>query len=674
VALSRLVLALDWETYYDDRITLKKMPVAEYARVTNPFGAAMSLDGRPSQWCSLEQIEKVIMTLPASTLILLSHNARFDLSILQAWVPAFTERFDEYVFADTMLMARVALSGHLISFSLDSLARYFDLPEKDTQALLNVMGLGAAGLASIPEPQRSRLTTYACADNNKAVKLFEFLRPNVPDEEMRVIDWTLRAYLKPTIGVDREALARYKKFMADRQSTALARVGAGIEDLRSADKFANVLSNAGITPQTKQSPSDPFSKTWAFAKTDDFMIWLSEHEDPMVQALAAARLSSKSTLAATRVATLWNRAETNEGGLPVPLRYFGAHTGRFSGDEDVNLQNIPTRIPDDEPSLREAFVAFLGDVMIVGDEAQVEARILAYVAAQHDLVRAFREGRDVYAEFAKRVFNRRIDPKVDKAERFFGKTSILGLGYGMGADKFYTVCTRVPILRTFITETFAAGAVSTYRTTFRNVSMLWQLAEHVVRWLASIEDPVIHDHRYQMDARALHGAGAVTAVGDHMVMTLPCGLMLPCGMRMDPHGVRVCYVGLPGGTELRYRNLRMKARERTEGNPYPTDVIYDKVRGGRVVGTAKLFGAKLVENIIQALARIVLHRAMLTLIDEGIVWPALLVHDEIVGFAKDAALGRAAMHRALVQPVDFLPGCPLAAEVGTGDNWRLAKP
>jgi hypothetical protein len=145
---------------------------------------------------------------------------------------------------------------------------------------------------------------------------------------------------------------------------------------------------------------------------------LLEHPDERVQGVAGARLGVKSTIEETRTENLIEVAK--RGALPVMLHYYGAHTGRFSGGDKLNLQNLPAR---GNNTIRRALRPPPGHKMIAADSSQIEARMVAWLAGQTDLVQAFREGRDVYSEFASEVYGRPIT-KADKVERFVGKTCV----------------------------------------------------------------------------------------------------------------------------------------------------------------------------------------------------------------------------------------------------------
>ena len=122
------------------------------------------------------------------------------------------------------------------------------------------------------------------------------------------------------------------------------------------------------------------------------------------------------------------------GLLPVPIRYYSAHTGRWGGDDKINLQNLPSRGADGK-KLKRSIIAPQGCNLIDADSSQIEARVLAWLAEQDDLTEAFKNGDDVYKKMASAIYNVK-EEDVTKDQRFVGKTTILGAGYGMGAVKF----------------------------------------------------------------------------------------------------------------------------------------------------------------------------------------------------------------------------------------------
>src|SRR5690606_2260190 len=174
------------------------------------------------------------------------------------------------------------------------------------------------------------------------------------------------------------------------------------EDLMSNPKFAALLQQRGVDPPMKISPTTG-KVTYAFAKSDlDFQALA---KDPRVADLCEARIRVKSTIGETRAVRF---LEAGKDGmcLPILLNYSGTHTHRWSGGNKMNLQNLKRG-----GELRRSILAPDGHVIVVADSAQIEARVLAWLAGQDDVVEAFRNKCDLYSEFASFVFGYPVDRK-----------------------------------------------------------------------------------------------------------------------------------------------------------------------------------------------------------------------------------------------------------------------
>jgi DNA polymerase len=312
------------------------------------------------------------------------------------------------------------------------------------------------------------------------------------------------------------------------------------------------------------------------------------------------------------------------------LNYYGAHTGRFSGGDKVNLQNLPRG-----GALRKALAAPDGKVVVACDSSQIEARLVAYLAGQDDLVQSFREGRDVYSEFATDVYNRPIT-KGDKVERHVGKTCILGLGYGMGAAKFqHSLATG--FISVEVDENEAQKIVHLYRNKYHRIQAFWNRCNHM------------------LGALATGGTGEISDL-----------------IKYDPEGII-----LPNGMYIRYPALRRK----DNGYEYINDprtyrkVIRDRIHGAELsdLPWTNIYGGKVVENITQAVARIVVAEQMVKI---GRRYPvALQVHDEIVCVVDEeiAEDCRDYMVEVMSTPPKWAPDLPVACEADMGPNYGDAK-
>jgi DNA polymerase len=421
-------------------------------------------------------------------------------------------------------------------------------------------------------------------------------------------------FTEPTLELDARQLKGHlfgvQKFKGD----LLLSVAANQEVLMSNPKFALALKNMGVIAPTKISPTTG-KETWAFGKTDEDFKALLEHENIMVQTLVAARLGVKSTLEETRTERFIGIAK--RGKLPIPLRYYAAHTGRWGGDDKVNMQNLPRA-----SELKFAMLAPKGHVMIDSDSSQIEARTLAWLAGQEDLVEAFEKGEDVYKIMASKIYNK-PEANITKDERFVGKTTILGCGYGMGAAKFKK---QLKTLGVEISEDEAQGIIDTYRKHYLAIPRLWREA-------GSILDTII-DNKTKKFGR-----------NDLLVVE-------------GEKGIR-----LPNGLYLRYPNLRKHNND--DGK---SEYVYDTKKGKTTVPN-RIYGGKVVENVCQALARIIIGEQMLLIAKKYKV--AMTVHDAIGCVVPESDVDVALENIQMFMRVrpDWALELPLNCEAGAGRSY-----
>jgi DNA polymerase I-like protein with 3'-5' exonuclease and polymerase domains len=237
-------------------------------------------------------------------------------------------------------------------------------------------------------------------------------------------------FSEPVLELDSLLLEQHLRVIRGEKAKLIASASTDRETLQSNPKFAEQLKTLGVTPPTKTSIRTG-KETFAFAKSDKALQELREHPNHDVQVLVSARLGVKSTIEETRTERLLGIAQRT-GVLPVPLRYYAAHTGRWGGSDKLNMQNLPTRKGN---TIKQAITAPEGCLIVDADSAQIEARVLAWLAGQTDLVEAFAAGQDVYKIMAATIYGKPA-AEISKAERFVGKSVVLGSGYGMGAKKF----------------------------------------------------------------------------------------------------------------------------------------------------------------------------------------------------------------------------------------------
>lgn len=612
--MARDIIVVDFETHYGKDYSLSKMSTQQY--VDDPrfevIGVAVKVGKEKTQWFTgtMEKTQKFLDQFNWANAIVIAHNAMFDATIM-------TWKFGvkPYLWADTLSMAR-AVHGTEVGGSLAKLAAHYALGEKGTEV---INALGKRRQDMIDDGSLDAYGEYCINDVELTYALFKKLAPHFVADEVKLIDMTIRMHSEPTLMLDHDILEGHLETVRRKKDTLLERCGYDKSDLMSNPKFAELLRELGVQPPTKISITTG-KETYAFAKSDDAMKQLLEHPNPDVQALVAARVGVKSTLEETRTERFLKMSEEG-GALPVPLKYYGAMTGRWAATDGTNLQNLPRG-----STLKKAIVAPEGFQIVGADLSNIELRVGLYFAGQLDKLNLLARGTDLYKDFASSVFNVPYD-EVDEDQRFIGKTSQLSLIYGTGAKKLRNAIKMMS--GKDIGEGFANNIVQKYRQDYPMVKGSWYEGERVLQSILNHE---------------------AFSFGRNPNLTL------------DVHGNMG--IKLPSGLFLRYPNLRQVM---TDGR---TEWLYSS-RAERV----RIHGPKCFQNTIQALARCVMGESMVRIHK---VFPvALTIHDAVYCVVPDDQVEAAKrlIVSELKQEPEWAPGLPLDAEVGAAQSlsFKMGK-
>jgi DNA polymerase I-like protein with 3'-5' exonuclease and polymerase domains len=613
-------ITLDFETYYSKEFSLSKMTTEAYIRDPQfeVIGFSYKVGNEPAQWVtgSFGEISLALEELDIPNSYLICHNMAFDGAIL-AWRFGITPKY----YLDTLSMSR-PITGLTVGGSLKALAEKFTDGHKGTE-VVNALGKRRGDFDSW---DLAKYGDYCNNDVELTWTLYNILKKDNPPKELYIQDLMIRMFTDPVLELDRDVLIAHLNSVQDKKAKLMERIDLSIgrDALMSNPQFAEVLKKLGVEPPLKTSLRTN-KEAYAFSKTDYEFKALLEHPNTAVQAVVAARLGIKSTLEETRTESFLGISE--RGALPILLNYWGAHTGRASGGDKMNLQNLPRG-----GALRRSIKVPDGHVLVAVDSAQIEARVVAWLAGQEDLLVDFRNSVDIYSKFASIVYGKPVT-KADKVERFVGKTCILGLGYGMGPDKFQGT---LKIGQGGISVEMDAGeakqTVTTYRTKYAMIAELWKDAQKALEKMSQ---------------------GYETTFG--------IGIELRC----TPEGIH-----LPNGTMIRYPELCKSG----DGYEYK----------GRY-GPVKIYGGKVVENVVQALARIVVFDQMAKIDIEmrkndnpsadRRYKVALTVHDEVVCVVPRSAAQWALefMTTTMSVPPKWCANLPVSCEGDIGNNYADAK-
>lgn len=417
-----------------------------------------------------KQMAAALRAINWKTHSLLCHNTQFDGFILShhyGIVPA--------KYYDTLSMAR-GLHSNEIGASLDEVAQFYSKGSKVEGALESTKGI-----LNWPKPLYDATAEYCIQDVELTYAIFREMHPKFPAKEADLVHAVTRMFCVPVLRVDIPRVqTEYEREVTERKELMLSVIDPRKYDdkttlktkaeraltgeerdmlivkrvIGSNEKFIELLAEAGVRPQDiprKPSPAyikkstaeklaTPEEDKWipAFSKDDlqftdlPDRVWelspdldlndpghvlRAEARRARLQQLVDVRLAVKSTTNITR-AERFLTAGANGMRLPVGYAYSRAHTHRLGGNNKMNMQNL-TRGGE----LRLSILAAEGHQLAVVDSGQIEARVNAWLWDQTELLDAFRDKRDIYSEFATKVYGRTIT-KEDKNDRHVGKVCL----------------------------------------------------------------------------------------------------------------------------------------------------------------------------------------------------------------------------------------------------------
>lgn len=658
------VIVLDFENYFDADYSLTKRDTSDVEYVADDRFEIIGL-GHASHDMSrigfskagavqgtLEYLQNAFgPNLERCTVV--GHNLYYDGLILR----------EKYGITPPNTVDTRDLSRHLDArdrHNLAHLAKKYEAPRPkgDTKQF---KGLHAADMT---QEQWDAMSEYCCGDIEITAFLLKKLLPMVtrPEVELRIARQNLNMFLAPRIKVD---IALGQELMVG----MTAQIDGAIQAARDTNIW--VEEPAKITKRTCRPPvvqlitQADISKTSTFvkllakalpagelvpvkpdkngkmipalAKTDEPCKLLLSHPSPDVRALMVARKATDSWRShIKRVRRLMAQAQCRGGWLGIPLKYYGGHTGRGSGSGGVNAQNFGAR--DVHPLIKQVgsmLIAPEGWLLGTGDLSQIEARVIAWLAGQTDLVESFAKGIDVYSDFAQnQVFHEETrkpcegdSPELVKQlgiRRNFGKEVILAAGYGMAGPTFYERCRQNKGLRVLFDNgtydlEFCFRLVKLYRSRYMKIISFWGELQRAWRFVTKYQDQ-----------------SAVVSHNGHEV-------------RFSSHN-DTTIMQLPSGRSMFYPHARVSASDELSYQSGPTKY--------------HLYGGKLAENVTQAVARDVFMEGSLRAEEAG--FPIVFrVHDQLITLIRDdenAKKRLAEMHQIQCVLSDWMTGLPVTTE------------
>ena len=697
-------ITLDFETYYCKKskysLAAKGMTIEKYIR--NPkfeiIGLAVKVGNKPTEWLAPHEIEDWIKHIEIAygwdNVRVIAHNARFDAAIL-GWIYNIYPK----QIADTMLMSRACQlwDGHSLDNVTKELRNRYNwgivrgdngqtmwgkFEMKDLPDTLNkgdeVVNADGKKLFDFTEAEYDAYADYCITDVDLTWSAYNWFMKEYafPLQEIEVMTATIETFTYPVVELHTPVLEVVKEEVNGKRQALLDKVGATVEELRSDATFAELLRQLGVEPPTKLNPKGEVK--YAFAKKDLDFLKLLGHEDQAVVELVEARLGNKSSQAVTRVESFLELATRNP--MPIPLEYYAAHTGRWSGSDSLNVQNmnrnqlvdkdtpVGTKVfykdkadavvkvlPDNKVhlaragvvendeeelhimGLRDAIKAPKGKKLVVLDWSQIELRFNSWLWGEQWILDALVSGKDIYKVTAANTYGVKYE-EVNKSQRFVGKSQQLGLGYGAGVNGLKVVMGK---RSEEFTEEQLQSFVNSYRQSATNIKRGWDKCKNLLNAMVKGTDTVLNDSNE---------------------------LFYSCGDK----------IMRPSGLGLTYRKVHHR-----DGEMGKELWFWGKNKQTKKPDWEKTFGGKITENICQAACRDIAAEKVVSLrskfFDRG--WSkddahiVMTVHDEIIVCCKDELTEEVfdVMKDVMTHSTGWYSTLPLAVDGSIAQRYGCAK-
>ena len=542
------------------------------------------------------------------------------------------------------------------------------------------------------EEELRRLFKYCGHDVRGEMALSAEL-PELSDRELRI--WQMdQAINVRGVWCDREMAKKALRMASD----AIENMNAELEELtkgklQSATKRQQVKKwlfeyEAVDLPDTTGETLDEFM---------DLEDELSERAFRVIQILRSANRTSTAKYRA-----MLNHMDPDDDRIRGSLLYCGAdRTGRWSG-RGVQPHNFPRGLIeglDMEAACEDVLTGDMGLVntlhgdpmellsstlrgalgapkkrrIAVADFAAIEARVVFWVSAATSALKAFQDGVDIYCDMGGTIYRKKINKEDHPAERFLGKQSILGLGFGMGFPKFLQTLRKYKVsftrkqVRAIVPNyddlaewlhkkgkvhmrnardlslkkdlhelVLCKYIVDLYRAKYPEVVEFWKMQNEAA--ISAVQNP---GHKYK--------AGPVSWKAE--------GRFLRCR--------------LPSGRCLHYFDPMIKSKKDPWGGMKDELTymgVHPKTKKWGRVGS---YGGKLTENMVQGIARDLMAEGMLNVhYGDNSYDLVLSVHDELIAETGEDEGDHKEFSRLMTDMPEWASGCPIEAEGWIGKRYR----
>lgn len=475
--VTKQILSLDTETTSVNPIDAELVGLSFAAEEGKAFYVAI-----PAEREKAERIVNIFKPLYESPDILkIGQNIKYDMEVLMNYGVRLSAPMFDTMIAHYVLQPE---QKHNMDILAETLLNY------QTVHIDELIGPKGKGQKSMRDLSPASVCDYAAEDADITLRLYNVLKPRLKEAGVEQLFYDIEMPLVPvladmeTTGVrlDTEALAETSKVLTERMKQIERNIYelAGHEfNIASPKQVGEVLfGEMKIVEKPKKT------KTGQYVTSEEVLQQLRS-KAPIVADILEHRGLKK--LLGTYVDALPKLINPRTGHIHTSFNQAVTATGRLSSS-DPNLQNIPVR-GEDGKEIRKCFIPEPGELFFSADYSQIELRVMAHLSGDKNMIEAFREGYDIHAATAARIYKEKIED-VSRDQRTKAKRANFGIIYGITV---FGLAERLEISRDE-----AKQLIDGYFETFPEVHAYMEKAKELAREHGYAET-FFHRRRYLPD-------------------------------------------------------------------------------------------------------------------------------------------------------------------------------
>ena len=418
----------------------------------------------------LKYVEVFRPLYESDKIVKVGQNLKYDLNVLARYgaelrPPMFDTMLAHYVVQPEL--------RHNMDYLAEIYLRYATI---HIDRLIGPKGKGQKNMADVPPEE---VCDYAAEDADVTLRLMLPLTEEMEKFQVTSVFTDLEMPLMPVLArmerygvrLDTEALAETGRHFQQRMQvleTEIYELAGHSFTISSPRQVGTVLfEELKLNERARKTKSGQYA-------TGEEVLEALRGKHPIVGKILAHRALKK--LTGTYIDALPKLINPATGRIHTSFNQAVTATGRLSSS-NPNLQNIPVR-GDDGREIRKAFVPEPGCIFFSADYSQIELRIMAHLSGDEHMIQDFREGRDIHAATAARIYGKPIG-EVTRDERRKAKTANFGIIYGISA---FGLAERMEVSRTEAKE-----LIDNYFRTYPKVKEYMEKSMEVARSRGYIE-------------------------------------------------------------------------------------------------------------------------------------------------------------------------------------------